>query len=162
MNRSVMHSSLLPMRTHKKVQQSPSGSFTGGLLWGMAFCCAGGFAAILLSALIAYLSPDPDALILPLGFGAMVLSCLLGGLGVGLKCDSALLPCSLLCGCIYIGLGLVLSLFFGSELRQALTLGLSLGAALGIRAGLVVLFCAGAVLTRQIRAKLHTPVRRRR
>ena len=153
MNRSVK--GMLPARAHVKAKQSqPKGGFAQGLLWGMALCTLGGLASLLLGALIAYVSPDPDALIMPFGFGAMVLSCLLGGIGVGLKCDSAILPCSLLCGCIYTGLGLVLGLFFGSELRQTLTLGLGLGASLGIRAGAVALFCAAAVLSEQIKSKL--------
>lgn len=161
MNRSAM--GILPARAHTPARASGNqGNFARGILWGMALCTLGGLGSLLAGALFAYLSPDPDALILPLGFGATVLSCLLGGLGVGLKCDSAILPCSLLCGCIYTGLGLLLGLFFGGELRQTLTLGLGLGASLGIRAGLVALFCASAVLTAQIKGKLAARPRRHR
>ncbi|MBQ7380002.1 MAG: hypothetical protein IJW70_10055 [Clostridia bacterium] len=163
MNRSAK--GIIPVRTHTN-KGSPSraafgNNFTSGLLWGLALCFTSGFATLLIGALVAYLSPDPDAWIAPLGFGAMVLSCLLGGLGVGLKNDSAILPCSLLCGCIYVGLGLLLGLFFGSEARQSLTLGLGLGASLGIRAGLIALFCTSAVLTTQIKSKLQARPRRR-
>lgn len=160
MNRSVK--GILPARAHKAERAQSSDSFASGALWGMVLCASGGLASLLLGALVAYFSPDPDALILPLGFGAMVLSCLLGGLGVGLRCNSAILPCSLLCACIYVGLGLVLGLFFGGELRQSLTLGLGLGASLGLRAGLVALFCASAVLTAQIKGKIAAKPRRHR
>ena len=159
MNRSVK--SMLPASTRKADKVTSTG-FASGALWGMVLCASGGLASLLLGALVAYFSPDPDALILPLGFGAMVLSCLLGGLGVGLKCDSAILPCSLLCACIYVGLGLLLGLFFGGELRQTLSLGLGLGASLGLRAGLVALFCASAVLTTQIKGKIAARPRRHR
>ncbi len=160
MNRSAK--GILPARVREAERAQSSGSFASGALWGMAFCAVGGLILLVAGAVIAYYSPDPNALILPLGFGAMVLSCLLGGLGVGLKCDSAILPCSLLCGCIYIGLGLLLGLFFSGELRQTLSLGLSLGASLGIRAGLVALFCASAVLTAQIKGKIAARPRRHR
>ena len=160
MNRSVK--GILPARAHKAERAQSGGSFAAGALWGMAFCTVGGIILLVAGALIAYFTPDPNALILPLGFGAMVLSCLLGGLGVGIKCDSAILPCSLLCACIYVGLGLLLGLFFGGELRQSLTLGLGLGASLGIRAGLVALFCASAVLTAQIKGKIAARPRRHR
>lgn len=160
MNRTTK--GLLPARVHKAEKAQSSGSFAAGALWGMAFCAISGLALIFLGALIAYFSPDPDAWILPLGFGAMVLSCLAGGLGVGLRCDSGILPCSLLCACIYVGLGLLLGLFFGGELRQSLTLGLGLGASLGIRAGLVALFCASAVLTAQVKSKIAARPRRHR
>ena len=163
MNQSTKRTSLLP--AHAKISaktQPASHGFVSGILWGMAFCTSGGLAFLLLGSLIAFLSPDPDALIPPLGFGAMILSCLLGGIGIGLRCDQALLPCSLLCGCIYVGFGLLLGLLFGTELRQALTLGLGLVASLGIRAGLVALFCAAAVLTSQIKGKLSIRPKRHR
>ena len=158
MNRSVR--SIIPARKHASSAPS-SGSFAAGLLWGLALCFAGGLIALLIGALIAYLSPDPDAWIMPLGFGAMALSCMLGGMGVGIKCESAVLPCALLCSCIYVGLGLLLGVFFGGELRQTLTLGLGLGASLGIRAGLAALICASAVLTMQLKSKLQARPRHR-
>lgn len=155
--------SLIPTRARtKETARSESGGFASGILYGLAFCAVSGLAALILSAIIAYASPDPDALITPLGFGAMILSCLLGGVGVGLKCRSGVLPCALVTGCAYVGLGLLLGLFFGGELREALTLGLGLGASLGIRAGLVALFCAAAALIVQIKAKLASQPRRLR
>jgi hypothetical protein len=83
-------------------------------------------------------------------------------LGIGLKCPNAVLPCALLLGCILLGLGLVAGLFFGADARQALTLGLGLGASLGIRAGFVAMICAAAVLTQQIKDKIASQPRRRR
>lgn len=160
MNRSIK--GVLPARVRSGGEKAAKGSFARGLLWGMAFCAVSGLAALLLGAAAASLSPDPNALVLPMGFGALVISCLLGGLGAGLGCGRAPLPCSLLCGCIYIGLGLLLGLFFGGELRQSLTLGLGLGASLGIRTGLVALFCASAVLTVQLKEKLQATRPRRR
>ena len=132
-----------------------------GLVWGLGMCAAVAVLSLLACALIAYRSSDPDALFIPLGFGALALSCLAGGLGVGLRCNHAVLPCALLCGCIFVGMGLVLGLFFGAEARQNLTLGLGLGASLGLRAGFVALICASAALTVQIKSKLREMPRHR-
>ena len=52
---------LLPARVHKAEKAQSSSSFAAGALWGMAFCAISGLALIFLGALIAYLSPDPDA-----------------------------------------------------------------------------------------------------
>ena len=163
MNRSTK--GILPAHTHAqthKVKSSEStGGFVQGLVWGLGMCAAVALLLLLACALIAYKSNDPDALIAPLGFGALAISCLAGGLGVGLRCHSAVLPCALLCGCIFVGMGLVLGLFFGAEARQAMTLGLGLGASLGIRAGAVILFCAAAALTTQVKGKLWEMPRHR-
>ena len=160
MNRSIK--GILPAKSARASKETQGAGFASGVLWGMALCFASGLILLIIGAAVAYLSPDPDAWIMPLGFVAMVLSCLAGGIGVGYKCNTGILPCSLLCGCIYICLGLLLGLFFGTELRQSLTLGLGLGASLGIRAGLVALFCAAAILTAQIKSKLGARPRKRR
>ncbi len=160
MSRSVMGA--LPARTHRTTGKSEdTGGFVPGLIFGLCLCAAVAVLALLLGALIAYKSIDPDALIAPLGFGALVLAALAGGLGVGLRCNAAMLPCALLCGCIFVGAGLFASLFFGADARQALTLGLGLGASLGIRAGVVAIMCASAALTAQIKSKLQARPRRR-
>ncbi len=157
MNRSVR--GMLPAHTHAHTHTSKSnqatGGFVSGMLWGLGMCAAVAVLLLLACALIAYKSSDPDALIAPLGFGVLALSCLAGGLGVGLRCNHAVLPCAMLCGCAFVGTGLVLGLFFGAEARQAMTLGLGLGASLGIRAGAVALFCAAAALTTQVKGKLR-------
>ena len=148
-------------QTHKVKSTESAGGFVQGLVWGLGMCAAVAVLSLLACALIAYRSSDPDALFIPLGFGALALSCLAGGLGVGLRCNHAVLPCALLCGCIFVGMGLVLGLFFGTDARQNLTLGLGLGASLGIRAGAVILFCAAAVLTTQVKGKLQAMPRHR-
>ncbi len=154
MNTNSKGRSLLPMQARTREKTRPeSGGLVRGVLYGLAFCAVTALASLLAAAAIAYASPDPDALTLPLGFGAMVLSCLAGGLGVGLGCRSGVLVSSLLSGCAFVGLSLLLSMFFGSDLRQSLTLGLGLGASFGIRAGLIALFCAAAILTAQIKDK---------
>ena len=163
MNRSVK--GMLPAHTHahthKVKSTESSGGIVLGMLWGLGACAAVAVLSLLVCALIAYKSSDPDALIPPLGFGALALSCLAGGMGVGLRCNHAVLPCAMLCGCAFVGAGLVLGLFFGTETRQAMTLGLGLGASLGIRAGAVILFCAAAVLTTQVKGKLQALPRHR-
>ena len=141
--------------THKVKSTESAGGFVQGLVWGLGMCALMAVLSLLLCALIAYKSGDPDALIPPLGFGVLALSCLAGGMGVGLRCNHAVLPCALLCGCAFVGAGLVLGLFFGADARQAMTLGLGLGASLGIRAGAVALFCAAAALTTQIKSKMR-------
>lgn len=146
--------SLLPARMHaRKTAEPTSTGFWRGIPAGLGASSITALCLLLLSAIIAYASPDPDALIAPLGFAGMILSCLAGGMGVGIGCRSGVLPCALLCSCAYLGLSLLLGLFFGGELRQSLTLGLGLGASLGIRAGLVALFCAAALLTAQVKDK---------
>ena len=160
MSRSVMGA--LPARTHKANRsREDTGGFLSGLLWGACFAVAGAVLSLLLGALVANGAADPDAWSLPLGFVALSVCALLGGLGIGWKTSNATLPCALLLGCILLGLGIVVSLFFGSEARQTLTLGLGLGASLGIRAGFVALICAAAVLTAQIKSKLQARPRRR-
>ena len=157
-----MNRSLMPARTHTaKTKPDAQGGFASGLVWGLILCAATALLLLLASALVATKSQDPDALIAPLGFGALVLSCLAGGIGIGLRCDAAVLPCAMLCGCIFVGAGLILGLFFGAEARQSLTLGLGLGASLGIRAGAVILFCAAAALTTQVKGKLQAIPRHR-
>ena len=163
MNRSVR--GILPTHTHahthKVKSTESSGGIVLGMLWGLGACAAVAVLSLLVCALIAYKSGDPDALIAPLGFGALALSCLAGGMGVGLRCNHAVLPCALLCGCAFVGAGLVLGLFFGADARQAMTLGLGLGASLAIRAGAVILFCAAAALTTQIKSKMREIPRHR-
>ena len=167
MNRSVR--GILPARaqahthahTHKVKSTESSGGIVSGMLWGLGACALMAVLSLLVCALIAYKSGDPDALIAPLGFGALALSCLAGGMGVGLRCNHAVLPCAMLCGCAFVGAGLVLGLFFGADARQAMTLGLGLGASLGIRAGAVALFCAAAALTTQIKSKMREMPRHR-
>ncbi len=158
MNRLVK--GMLPARAHTERGASGTG-FASGVMVGTVLSLACTVASALLAALIAYLQSDPDALILPLGFAVAVLSPLVGGLGIGLKCKSGILPCALLCGCIYVGIGLLIGFLFFGTLRQTLSLGLGLGASLGIRAGLVALFCASAALTRQIRDKIGNQPKRR-
>ena len=161
MSRSVMGA--LPARAHTgKSRNEDAGGFLSGLLWGLGFALAGAVLSLLLGAVIANGAADPDALFLPFGFGALVICALAGGLGIGLKCPNAVLPCALLLGCILLGLGLVAGLFFGADARQALTLGLGLGASLGLRAGFIALICAAAVLTQQIKDKITSQPRRRR
>ena len=164
MNTKSKGRSLLPMQAHVREKSEPeNGGLARGVLYGLAFCAVTALVSLLLAAVIAYASPDPDALIAPLGFGVMVLSCLAGGLGVGLGCRSGVLVSALLSGCAFVGLSLLLGVFFGGELRQSLTLGLGLGASLGIRAGLVVLYCAAALLTSLIpRQKQTRPHKRTR
>lgn len=160
MSRSVIRA--LPTRTHNaKGSAEGTGGFLSGLLWGLGMSAAGAVLTLLIGAAIANACADPNALIPPLGFCALVVCALLGGMGIGLRCNAALLPCSLLLGCILLGLGIVVSLFFGSEARQTLTLGLGLGASLGIRAGFVALICAAAALTAQIKSKLQARPRHR-
>ena len=161
MSRSVMGA--LPARAHTgKSRNEDAGGFLSGLLWGLGFALAGAVLSLFLGAVIANGAADPDALFLPFGFGALVICALAGGLGIGLKCPNAVLPCALLLGCILLGLGLVAGLFFGADARQALTLGLGLGASLGLRAGFIALICAAAVLTQQIKDKITSQPRRRR
>jgi hypothetical protein len=153
----------LPARAHTgKSRNEDTGGFLSGLLWGLGFALAGAVLSLFLGAVIANGAADPDALFLPFGFGALVICALTGGLGIGLKCPNAVLPCALLLGCILLGLGLVAGLFFGADARQALTLGLGLGASLGLRAGFVAMICAAAVLTQQIKDKIASQPRRRR
>lgn len=161
MSRSVMGA--LPARAQHKTNRTGEGSggFLSGLIWGLCFAAAGAVTLLLLGALIASKAPDPDAWSMPLGLGALFACALLGGLGVGLKTSNAILPCALLLGCVLLGLGLLASLFFGSEVRQTLSLGLGLGASLGIRAGFVALICAAAVLTQQVKGKLQARPRHR-
>ena len=161
MSRSVMGA--LPARAHTgKSRNEDAGGFLSGLLWGLGFALAGAVLSLFLGAVIANGAADPDALFLPFGFGALVICALAGGVGIGLKCPNAVLPCALLLGCILLGLGLVAGLFFGADARQALTLGLGLGASLGLRAGFIALICAAAVLTQQIKDKITSQPRRRR
>ncbi len=161
MSRSVM--GLLPAHAHKtKSKGQESGGFVQGLVWGLGMSVAGAAVTLFLGALIANASADPDALMIPFGFAALVVCCLLGGLGVGLRCHSAVLPCALLLGCVLLGLGIVAGLFYGSEARQTLTLSLGLGASLGIRAGFVAMMCASAALTQQIKEKIKSQPKRRR
>ena len=161
MSRSVMGA--LPARAHTgKSRNEDAGGFLSGLLWGLGFALAGAVLSLFLGAVIANGAADPDALVMPFGFGALVICALAGGLGIGLKCPNAVLPCALLLGCILLGLGLVAGLFFGADARQALTLGLGLGASLGLRAGFIALICAAAVLTQQIKDKITSQPRRRR
>ena len=161
MSRSVMGA--LPARAHTgKSRNEDAGGFFSGLLWGLGFALAGAVLSLFLGAVIANGAADPDALFLPFGFGALVICALTGGVGIGLKCQNAVLPCALLLGCILLGLGLVAGLFFEAEAREALTLGLGLGASLGLRAGFVALICAAAVLTQQIKDKITSQPRRRR
>ena len=161
MSRSVLGA--LPARTHTgKSSNEDTGGFLQGLLWGLGFALAGAVLSLFLGAVIANGAADPDALFLPFGFGALVICALAGGLGIGLKCPNAVLPCALLLGCILLGLGLVAGLFFEAEAREALTLGLGLGASLGLRAGFIALICAAAVLTQQIKDKITSQPRRRR
>ena len=160
MSRSVMGA--LPARAHtSKSRNEDTGGFLSGLVFGIGASLAGAVLSLLLGAAIANGATDPDALVVPFGFGALMLSALAGGLGVGLRCHSAVLPCALLCGCVLLGIGLVAGLFFGSETRQALTMGLGLGASLGIRAGFVAIMCASAALTAQIKSKLRARPRHR-
>ena len=160
MSRSVMGA--LPARAHtSKSRNEDTGGFLSGLVFGIGASLAGAVLSLLLGAAIANGATDPDALVVPFGFGALMLSALAGGLGVGLRCHSAVLPCALLCGCVLLGIGLVAGLFFGSETRQALTMGLGLGASLGIRAGFVAIMCASAALTAQIKSKLQARPRHR-
>ncbi len=151
----------LPARTRAGRSAAESGGgFVRGLVWGLIACVASGVLLLLAGALIAYKSPDPDALIAPLGFGALVLACLLGGVGVGLGCRSGVLPCSVVLACTFLGLELVLSLLFGIKARQELSLGLGLGASLGLRTGLAALICAASVLSAQIKGKIQGGRRR--
>ena len=160
MSRSVMGA--LPARAHRTTGKSEdTGGFLSGLVFGIGVSLAGAVLSLLLGAAIANGATDPDALVVPFGFGALMLSALAGGLGVGLRCHSAVLPCALLGGCVLLGIGLVAGLFFGSETRQALTMGLGLGASLGIRAGFVAIMCASAALTAQIKSKLQAMPRHR-
>ena len=153
---------VLPAHTHKVNRTNEyAGGFLQGLLWGLGFALAGAVLSLFLGAVIANGAADPDALVMPFGFGALVICALAGGLGIGLKCPNAVLPCALLLGCILLGLGLVAGLFFGADARQALTLGLGLGASLGLRAGFVALICASAALTVQIKSKLREMPRHR-
>ena len=133
-----------------------------GLLWGLGFALAGAVLSLFLGAVIANGAADPDALFLPFGFGALIICALAGGLGIGLQCKNAVLPCALLLGCILLGLGLVAGLFFEAEAREALTLGLGLGASLGLRAGFVALICAAAALTQQMKEKIQSQPKRKR
>ena len=161
MSRSVMGA--LPARAHtRKSRNEDAGGFLSGLLWGLGFALAGAVLSLFLGAVIANGAADPDALFLPFGFGALVICALTGGLGIGLKCPNAVLPCALLLGCILLGLGLVAGLFFGVDARQALTLGLGLGASLGIRAGVVAIMCASAALTQQVKNKIKSQPKRKR
>ena len=160
MSRSVMGA--LPARTHHTNRANEeTGGFLSGLLWGLGFAVVGAGVFLASGAAIATGAEDPDAWTVPMGFAALVLCALLGGLGIGLKCHNAVLPCALLLGCVLLGLGLVAALFFGNEARHALTLGLGLGASLGIRAGFVSLICASAALTTQIKGKLQAIPRHR-
>ena len=160
MSRSVMGA--LPARAHtSKSRSEDTGGFLSGLVFGIGVSLAGAVLSLLLCAAIANSATDPDALVMPFGFGALVICALTGGVGIGLKCRDAVLPCALLCGCVLLGLGFVAGLFFGSETRQALTMGLGLGASLGIRAGFVAIMCASAALTAQIKSKLRARPRRR-
>jgi hypothetical protein len=145
-----------------KSRNEDTGGFLSGILWGLGFALAGAVLSLFLGAVIANGAADPDALFLPFGFGALVICALAGGLGIGLQCKNAVLPCALLLGCILLGLGLVAGLFFGADARQALTLGLGLGTSLGLRAGFVAMICAAAVLTQQIKDKIASQPRRRR
>ena len=161
MSRSVMGA--LPARAHTgKSRNEDAGGFFSGLLWGLGFALAGAVLSLFLGAVIANGAADPDALFLPFGFGALVICALAGGLGIGLKCPNAVLPCALLLGCILLGLGLVAGLFFGADARQALTLGLGLGASLSIRAGVVAIMCASAALTQQVKNKIKSQPKRKR
>ena len=160
MSRSVMGA--LPARAHTaKASKEDHGGFLPGLIWGLGISIAGAVLFLLAGAAVANACADPDVLIAPLGFGALVACALFGGIGVGLKTQNALLPCAMLCGCILLGLGLLLGLCFGGEARQTLTLGLGLGASLGIRAGFVALVCASAALTAQVKSKLQARPRHR-
>ena len=161
MSRSVMGA--LPARAHtSKSRNEDTGGFLSGLVFGIGVSLAGAVLSLLLGAAIANSATDPDALVMPFGFGALVICALTGGVGIGLKCQNAVLPCALLCGCVLLGMGIVAGLFFGSETRQALTMGLGLGASLGIRAGFVALICVAAGLTQQIKEKIHSQPKRRR
>ena len=155
MSRSVMGA--LPARAHtRKSRNEDAGGFLQGLLWGLGFALAGAVLSLFLGAVIANGAADPDALFLPFGFGALIICALAGGLGIGLQCKNAVLPCALL------GLGLVAGLFFEAEAREALTLGLGLGASLGLRAGFVTLICAAAALTQQMKEKIQSQPKRKR
>ena len=161
MSRSVMGA--LPARAHtRKSRNEDAGGFLQGLLWGLGFALAGAVLSLFLGAVIANGAADPDALFLPFGFGALIICALTGGLGIGLQCKNAVLPCALLLGCILLGLGLVAGLFFEAEAREALTLGLGLGASLGLRAGFVALICAAAALTQQMKEKIQSQPKRKR
>ena len=160
MSRSVM--GVLPAHTHKfNRTNEDAGGFLQGLLWGLCFALAGAVLSLFLGAVIANGAADPDALFLPFGFCALIICALAGGVGIGLQCKNAVLPCALLLGCILLGLGLAAGLFFGADAREALTLGLGLGASLGLRAGFVALICASAALTVQIKSRLREMPRHR-
>ena len=161
MNRSIRGA--LPAHAHTaKASKTNEGGFVHGLIAGGLCSIAATVLSLLLCALIAYNSSDPDALFAPLGIGCLVLACLAGGLGIGLRCHTAILPCATLCSCAFIGLGLLAGMFLGADTRQALSLGLGLGASLCLRAGEVALFCASAALTARVKGKLQEIPRRHR
>lgn len=100
-----------------------------------------GILLTLIASLIAYFSPDPNALIRPLGICAAALTALFGGFAaVRIHGHEALL-CGILNGSVFMGLMILVSLFFKAEAS-----GYAAWLSCLLHAGFVLLSIAGAYL----------------
>ncbi|MBQ9779649.1 MAG: TIGR04086 family membrane protein [Clostridia bacterium] len=133
-------------RTVTEAEDGTEGRLTQALtaaLFSLPVMAVLGLVLLLIVTAVAYASPDPDSLTTPLSMGALGLTALLGGLVAARRGGSRPLVCGLLSGLLFNVLLLALSLFFGEDARQSLTLGLSSPLLWGLHGAVVLIAALG-------------------
>lgn len=120
---------------------------------GLASAIISAFALIVLLALAAYATPDPDRLVLPAAMTALYLSSFIGGIVTSLLMGGDA-PCGLICGIAYFTALLLMSFFLpsGTATRTGMGVSILLHTAAPLFSLLGAL-CASSLLRRRSRRR---------
>ena len=115
-------------------------------LFALPVTAAVGLVLLLIVTAVACANPDPDSLTTPLSLAALGLTALLGGLVAARRGQSRSLLCGATLGLLLTLLLLGASLFYGEDMRQQLTLGVSSPVSWSLHGGVVLLASLGGKL----------------
>ena len=112
-----------------------------------------GAILLVITALIAYSSNDPDPILDPLSVSVLMLTAVLGGFVASRRCGHAAVVCGAVSGVLFATVLFVVSLCFGDETREALTPEVSRFASFCLKAAVVALEVLGAVIAQVLMQK---------
>lgn len=122
-----------------------------GALWGLVTALATALVLLLVLTAIAYSSADPDVLVVPFAYAALLVSTLAGGIAAAKISGAAGLLSGTLTGLLLLIVLFVASLFVGSSETDA-----KFGVTLAFYVGVILVCAAGGMLGS------YKPKRRRR